>query len=93
MLRFVRQRPHLRRDGKQRLLRRVGVDSELVAALLSGAVGWANPRKSNPSSRWQTLVFSAESRSPNGAITSAVSVQSASACAWVPATMITKSSA
>lgn len=34
MLCFVRQRPHFRRNGKQRFLRRVGVDGELVAALL-----------------------------------------------------------
>ena len=34
MVCLVRQRPHLRRDGKQRLLRRVGVDGELVGAPL-----------------------------------------------------------
>jgi hypothetical protein len=75
MLCLVRQRPHLRRDGKQRLLRRVGVDGELVGALLRVPLD-VEPEKVEPSSRWQTLVFSAESRSPKG-----VSSQSASACA------------
>ncbi len=52
-----------------------------------------HPRKSNPSSMWQTLVFSTDRRKPIGASTVLVSSHSASASAWVPPTITTKSSA
>src|SRR4051794_17435601 len=42
---------------------------------------------------WQTFVFASDRRSPIGASTVATSSRRASACAWVPATSTTKSSA
>ena len=51
------------------------------------------PRKSNPSSMWQTLVFSSDRRRPIGASTAPTSVPERFGVGAVPATMTTKSSA
>ena len=52
-----------------------------------------NPKKSNPSSRWQTRVFSSERRNPISLRTLLTSSWSPSASSRVPATITTKSPA
>ena len=79
------ERPHLVHHRGQDLLRRIGVDRRLSGPASPGfGAGCANPRKSNPSSMWQTLVFSSDRRKPIGASTAATSSRALRRRRWVP---------
>ena len=69
--------------GGEGLLRRVGVDRAACRLPLPRRRWMRQPRKSKPSSMWQTLVLAADRRKPIGARTAATSSHSASACSRV----------
>lgn len=72
MTRLFRQRPHLRRDRGQRLLRRIGVDAQSCRFPSCGTAG-CGTRGSRPPRRCGIPGTSQPTGAPNGAITCATS--------------------
>jgi hypothetical protein len=87
------QRPDLVDDRRERLLRRVGVDSFLPASVSPGSALDAPAEEVEPLIDVADPALLDRQRRPIGASTAPTSSQSASASARVPPTMTTKSSA